>query len=820
VTRPLRAARRLARRYLPSGVRRALRRTARPAPAAAAPAPEPRDSLVTALARGRPLDRALIWQVRALLRAGKHGRAQSIAEGLRAQPETEALGRLAAGIVAQRRGFAALAHEELRGVPRLLRGRLAAAEYARAGLSVAPEETLAELRSLAAEDPPQLKSKTWYDLLAPVYGVGEGDVARALYAIFERHVDEDAPVWRDAARHRAWMGRWIGLDPDSPAAPRPPRRTLAILDYGHPGVDRGSANLGDHVQSLAALAHLVRHRGVRLHGPDALVGLLEQLRARTRPERVRDEVQAEIEVRTVHRDASAYESVAEDTWVLCFGWFMHALFGVRHGFPLHRNLRPVFVSFHCNKRGMLTPAAIEYLRRYGPVGCRDWTTVDLLLSLDVPAFFSGCLTTTIDTVFPDAPAAPADAPVAYVDVGDAPPGGVSYRHSNRAIRARPFVRNATDALERLDVYRTAHSRVVTSRLHCYLPLRSIGVDVQFVPDNPADIRFDGLVGLDDGAFGAMRDRLLDRMEAVLAAILSGSPETEVYALWRDINAADVAAAAERHRRPARLPPARVEEPLGEPAVHGTPAPGAVACVVTAANGARRTLPVLAASLLEHASCPLHLIVLAQPGTEAARERLLAERPELPVTWLPIRDAARARVRLPELLPDVDRAVVLPLPAVATADVAELAALDLGDSAVAAPTAPGLAGLSGFGVIHAAAGRLRKRPEAAAELRRTAHARHRFDFDAFSTDVLVLDLARLRAQGFTPAALALVDAYRLDDREALHVLVGPDRAVLPERWAVVPTRTTERGPGLVHWADPVKPWQRELTPRRELWRRYA
>ena len=47
---------------------------------------------------------------------------------------------------------------------------------------------------------------------------------------------------------------------------------------------------------------------------------------------------------------------------------MHALFRMRHGFPLHRNLRPIFVSFHCNKRELLTPEAIDYLKRYGPVG--------------------------------------------------------------------------------------------------------------------------------------------------------------------------------------------------------------------------------------------------------------------------------------------------------------------------------------------------------------------------------------------------------------------------------------------------------------------
>ena len=86
--------------------------------------------------------------------------------------------------------------------------------------------------------------------------------------------------------------------------------------------------------------------------------------------------------------------------------------------------------------------------------------------------------------------------------------------------------------------------------------------------------------------------------------------------------------------------------------------------------------------------------------------------------------------------------------------------------------------------------------------------------------MVLDLARLRRQRFTAEALALAAAFDLNDVEVLHLMTGPDRATIPERWAVVPTRTSERGPGLRHWADGVKPWQEALTPEREVWRRHA
>jgi hypothetical protein len=791
-----------------------------------APPDEPpaRESLLRALERGRALDHALISQVRALLADGEHDRARSLALGLREHPETEALGRLAGGIVAHREGYAELAWDLLRPVPREAWTRFAVSEYVRSGLAVAPGEVLAELRSLVADDPPEVRSKFWYDMLAPVFGYGESELARQIYERFDRHAREDDNPWHEADRRRDWMRPWIETSPDSPTAPSQGRRTFAVIDYGHPGADRASANLGDHIQSIASLGHLVRHQRVRLHGRDQLAGLLERLRERTRPERRLDDVEAELDVITVHRDASMYEAIPEDTWTLCFGWYMHALFGIRHGFPLHRNLRPIFVSFHCNKRGLLTPEAIEYLRRYGPVGCRDWNTVHLLLSLDVPAFFSGCLTTTIDTVFPDREPPPRDAPVAYVDVEPVPEDGVAFHHSDLAVRERPFVANVERALELLETYRGEHRAVVTSRLHCYLPVRSIGADVEFRPSNLSDIRFDGLIGLADGAFAAMREDIDGKLEQVFRAILTGRPEGEVYALWRELTAADVAAAERRAREDAPpADPAPQLEAVRTFAVERTAAARdgeEIHCAVVARKGDMAELSVLFASLLDHASRPLHVWILGD-GSGKIEERLGPRFPEVGFTRLAIRELGEttARLLLGDLLPDVERLVVLPIPAVATADVAELADLDLGGHALAAPLKPGTKEVSGFGVIHSAAQRLDERTELSAALRRTAHARHRFDFDAFSRDVLVLDLERLRAERFGERALELVQQYGLDDLEVLHYLFGPEHAELPQRWATVPTRMPQRAPGLLYWADGVKPSQPELTPERERWRAY-
>ena len=263
----------------------------------------------------------------------------------------------------------------------------------------------------------------------------------------------------------------------------------------------------------------------------------------------------------------------------------------------------------------------------------------------------------------------------------------------------------------------------------------------------------------------------DKLEQVLAAILAGRPEDEVYALWRELTADDVAAAERRRREAARAGAAgdraraRSSRPCGRADRHaGAPrAASAVHCAVVLPQRRRgATLSVLVASLLEHA-----LAAAAPVGPRRcrapARSRSGSARASPSVTFTgrsagwaslltptapsPSSDRRAAAARRPAARTST-ALVVLPMPAVATADVAELADLDLGGHALAAPLEPGTDGRQ----------RLRRDPQrraaaratapsVAAELRRTAHARHRFDFDAFTDDVLVLDLARLRAERF-------------------------------------------------------------------------
>ncbi len=94
------------------------------------------------------------------------------------------------------------------------------------------------------------------------------------------------------------------------------------------------------------------------------------------------------------------ENLAEydgsDIKLIMNGWFTH---NVKNWIP-SSHIRPLFVSFHLNSSAissLLNENALSYLKKYEPIGCRDYYTADTLRSKGVDAYFSGCLTLTLDS---------------------------------------------------------------------------------------------------------------------------------------------------------------------------------------------------------------------------------------------------------------------------------------------------------------------------------------------------------------------------------------------------------------------------------------
>ncbi len=193
--------------------------------------------------------------------------------------------------------------------------------------------------------------------------------------------------------------------------------------------------------------------------------------------------------------------------IILNGWFAHR----PENWPPAPGLRPLFVSFHLsdevlplNVRGLsaarhlLQGEPLAYLRAHAPIGCRDEVTVARLHAAGVPAYFSGCLTLTLQD---PCPGAPREDIVCCVDVSPAVRQHVAAQTDARLVTLSHAIDHEAPAAVRfaraeaaLATYARAQL-VVTSRLHCALPCLAFGTPVLFVDAVKDRYRISGLLNL-------------------------------------------------------------------------------------------------------------------------------------------------------------------------------------------------------------------------------------------------------------------------------------------------------------------------------------
>lgn len=273
-------------------------------------------------------------------------------------------------------------------------------------------------------------------------------------------------------------------------------------------VARRTENLGDDIQSLAAAQFLPR-----------------------------------VDIYLDRDNLKDIKHVNDNIKVIMNGWFTNK----PGNWPPSRVIEPLFISFHISPHiawKFLKNSVIEYLKRYEPIGCRDIWTTTILNSFGVKAYFSGCLTLTLDYKY----SVPRrDEKILLIDLD---PKLAKYVYdvnsikdikikelchyiikpvsprimrvtNNFAARAFKKVKNnlfikrlrssfsdivfSTIDLRRenwpLEIrFKVAEAiireiasakLIITSRLHAALPALAFKVPVIFVPLNPADFRFSG-----------------------------------------------------------------------------------------------------------------------------------------------------------------------------------------------------------------------------------------------------------------------------------------------------------------------------------------
>ena len=83
------------------------------------------------------------------------------------------------------------------------------------------------------------------------------------------------------------------------------------------------------------------------------------------------------------------------TKLILNGWFSHK----PENWPPSPDIDPLFVSFHISDGAIeeyTSESSIKYLNQHEPIGCRDKRSTELLKEMGVDAYFSGCLTLTLE----------------------------------------------------------------------------------------------------------------------------------------------------------------------------------------------------------------------------------------------------------------------------------------------------------------------------------------------------------------------------------------------------------------------------------------
>jgi len=156
--------------------------------------------------------------------------------------------------------------------------------------------------------------------------------------------------------------------------------------------------------------------------------------------------------------------------------------------PPSEAIYPIFAGFHITGKAREVMARHkEYLRKYGPIGCRDQGTADFLNSIGIRTEVTHCATLTL----PRRKRAPKAGKLAIVDCEDIRfPKSVKKNYvllTHRISPVHSFRTRMRMAQELLDFYRDEAAIVVTSRIHCAMPCAAMGVPVVFFGD-PDDYR--------------------------------------------------------------------------------------------------------------------------------------------------------------------------------------------------------------------------------------------------------------------------------------------------------------------------------------------
>lgn len=182
-------------------------------------------------------------------------------------------------------------------------------------------------------------------------------------------------------------------------------------------------------------------------------------------------------------------------FLIANGWYMHSF----EKFPPPDNIAPLYVSVHVAFDKLLAPPHVrEHFKKHAPIGCRDIKTQKLFLRWGIPAYYSGCLTTTCQR----------RAPINHSGEGEVllvdnmhHPVPTAVKEKLEALLGKQLVsisHDPADTTGNLEEYNEVSQKhmndllkryceaalVVTTKIHCALPCLGMGANVMLIHPQP------------------------------------------------------------------------------------------------------------------------------------------------------------------------------------------------------------------------------------------------------------------------------------------------------------------------------------------------
>lgn len=165
-------------------------------------------------------------------------------------------------------------------------------------------------------------------------------------------------------------------------------------------------------------------------------------------------------------------------------------------FPPSKDIEPLLISMHISRhirKKFLKPEIKQYLIDHGPVGCRDRDTEEWLKSNNIPAYFSGCLTLTLQRN----PLIKRKDYIIAVDIPHEVEQEIKKRTTRPVYNISREISPYFTQEERFQIakivlylYQSAHC-VITSRLHAAMPCLALETPVLLLDSNDETIHNDG-----------------------------------------------------------------------------------------------------------------------------------------------------------------------------------------------------------------------------------------------------------------------------------------------------------------------------------------